>query len=73
MYEVYLSYAVGASVQKKDDPNDVYTIDNFIYKLHENMIKLRNILLRSGRVLLLRILGGRQFPGNGKPDLHIVT
>jgi hypothetical protein len=61
MYEVYLNYAFGVcvSVRKRDDPNDVYTIDNFIQKLHENTIKLRNILLRSGRVLLLRILGGR--------------
>src|ERR687892_475531 len=58
-YEIYLNYAVGDSVRKRDDPNDVYTNDNFIHKLHENMVKLRTVLARSGKILLLRILVGR--------------
>jgi hypothetical protein len=72
-YEVYLNYAVGDSVRKRDDPIETYTNDNFIQKLHGNMVKLRNVLVQGGKILLLRILVGRQFPGNGKSDLHTVT
>lgn len=32
-YDVYLNYAIGDSVRKRDDRNDAYTNDNFIQRL----------------------------------------
>jgi 20S proteasome alpha/beta subunit len=72
-YDVYLNYAIGDAVRKRDDPNDAFTNDNFIQRLCENMTKIRKILARNQRDLLLRIMVGRQFPGKGKSDLHKVN
>jgi 20S proteasome alpha/beta subunit len=72
-YEIYLNYGVGDVVRKRDDPNDVYTNDNFIHKLHENMVKLRRVLARNNKPLFLRILVGRQFPRNKRSELHKVS
>lgn len=72
-YDVYLNYAIGDAVRKKDDPNDAYRNDNFIQRLCDNMTKIRKILARNQRDLLLRIMVGRQFPGKGKSDLHKVN
>jgi hypothetical protein len=72
-YEVFVNYAVGDLVRKRDDPNDVYNSNNFIQKLTENMVKLRTILARNGRPLSLRVLVGRQFPEIMPSDLHLVS
>ena len=72
IYDVFVNYAVGDSVRKRDDPNDVYTTNNFIQKLCDNMNKLRSILVRNKMSLFLRLMIARQFPCNGKSDLHIV-
>jgi hypothetical protein len=73
VYEIYLNYGVGDVVRKRDNPNDVYTNDNFIRKLHENMIKLRTVLTRNDRLLLLRLLVGMQFSENTRSKLYKIS
>ena len=51
-------------VRKRDDPNDEHTNDILIHKLHENMVKLKTVPVGSDKLLLLRTLVGRQFPGD---------
>jgi 20S proteasome alpha/beta subunit len=48
-YEVYLNYAIGDAVRKRDDPIDAYTNDNFIQKLGDNMAKIQRIIARNQR------------------------
>jgi len=72
-YEVYLNYAIGDAVRKRDDPSDAYTNDNFIQKLGDNMAKILRIIARNQRDLLLHIMIGKQFPGKGKSDLYKVS
>jgi 20S proteasome alpha/beta subunit len=72
-YDVYLNYAIGDAVRKRDDPTQVYTNDNFIQKFCDNMTKIRRILARNQRALLLRVMVGRQFPAKGKSDLYKVN
>jgi 20S proteasome alpha/beta subunit len=40
-YDVYLNYAIGDAVRKRDDPTHAYTNDNFIQILCDNMTKRR--------------------------------
>jgi hypothetical protein len=72
-YNIYLNYAIGDAVRKRDDPSEAYTKDNFIQKLSDNMVKIRGILSSNYRDLLLRVIVGRQFPGNGKSDLYTIN
>ena len=71
-HDVFVNYSIGDSVRKRDDPNDVYTTNNFIQKLCDNMSKLGSILARNNKTLFLRLMVGRQLPNTGKSDLHIV-
>jgi hypothetical protein len=72
-YDIYLNYAIGDAVRKRDDMTQAYTNDNFVQKLCDNMTKIRRILARNQRDLLLRVMVGRQLPGEGKSDLYKVN
>ena len=69
MYKVFERYIAGDVVILRDSA-DKYTSVNLIEKISAAMLVLFEA--RSRQFYKLRIMVGRQFPNNGKSDLHVV-
>ena len=69
MYKVFERYIAGDVVILRDSA-DKYTSVNLIEKIAAAMLVLFEA--RSRQFYKLRIMVGRQFPNNGKSDLHVV-
>ena len=69
MYNLFERYIAGDVIVLRDSP-DKYTSDNLMKKIADAM----HVLLeaRSRQFFELRVMVGRQFPKNGKSDLHLV-
>jgi len=66
---ICIRYIAGDVVILRDSP-DKYTFDNLVKKIAGAMLVLFEA--RSRQFFELRVMIGRQFPNNGKSDLHVV-
>jgi 20S proteasome alpha/beta subunit len=69
MYKIFERYIAGDVIILRDSP-DKYTSDNLVKKTADAMHVL--LVARSRQFFELRVMVGRQFPNNGKSDLHLV-
>jgi 20S proteasome alpha/beta subunit len=67
MYDLFVKYLVGDIVILRDKP-EAYTRQNMIEKLCNVMSTLQE----NYRPFLLTIMTARQFPRNGRSDLHLI-
>jgi 20S proteasome alpha/beta subunit len=70
MYKVFERYIIGDLMILRDS-SDKYTDDNLVNKIVDAMCVLKES--RSGQYFDLRVMIGRQFPNDGKSDLHVVN
>jgi 20S proteasome alpha/beta subunit len=69
MYKVFERCVAGDFIISRDLP-DRYTSENILEKIASTMVML--LEARSNQPFNLTVLIGRQFPNNGKSDLHVV-
>lgn len=69
MYKVFERYVAGDYIICRDLP-EKYTSENILQKIASTMSAL--LEARSNQSFDLTVLVGRQFPNNGKSDLHVV-
>jgi len=70
MYKVFERYIIGDLMILRDS-SDKYTADNLVNKIAEAMCVIKEA--RSNQYFDLRVMIGRQFPRDGKSDLHVVN
>jgi hypothetical protein len=68
LYDIFVKCVVGELVMLRDDQVQKYTRINMLSKFRSIIDNLRGL----SSSLLLKILVARQFPQDGKSDLHLL-